>query len=289
MSAVLLRLGLRSLAVIIAVAAAMDPAWSTMQIPPKRLVAIRMTSSDVTPHLTALRSAFVGWELVSRELTGTRVPCDPAEACVLIADGSIDGDPPLDHRGPLALLDVRDTRAPGTLIRAITAYDTHQSASGVIHVELERRTITEPTTLVTVSDGTAIVGSAKATWGRENRTEHRRSLVAAGDGGANVASRGAARRRRNRPVGQSRRRRCDRARPTVAGSGVGCQAIVGQHVRATSARCGCAVCRGASRRDCTRTLGRHSRSATRSAHARATAVGDRRRSRRAIRRRGEPS
>lgn len=159
---------LRAIAVAIAVAGAIDPAWSTMRVPPPQLVAIRMMSGDAAPRIKALQTALPAWQVMVRDVRESRIPCDPAIPCVLIADGLVDGELATDRQAVTAMVDASDPHASGVVIRGVAASGTHQSAAGVVRVDLERRGPVA-TTLLTVEDGAATVGNTTVTWGNSDR------------------------------------------------------------------------------------------------------------------------
>ena len=159
----LVRTLLRSVAVLIAIAALIDPVWSAARPPRRELVVIDLTSGAVDPLLTAIRANAAGWEVVPRRAEGGRLPCAPGERCVLIGDGSIDADIPADLHPPASLIAMRSADSPNVSIRSAAATSAYAAAAGVVTVELSRRGPVASTD-VRILDGAAVVGAARRKW-----------------------------------------------------------------------------------------------------------------------------
>ncbi|MEY4093411.1 MAG: hypothetical protein RLZZ53_610 [Acidobacteriota bacterium] len=159
-----LRVMLRAVAILIAVAAVVDPAWSIGRPGAQRVVAVDLVDGDGASPIASLQAALPGWEVVRREGTGSQVPCAPDERCVLIADGTIAAIPPRDLRAAPALLTVRNLVAPDVTIESAFSATAHVAAAGALKVVFRRHGDIAQTAVV-VRDGTAVVGSATHTWG----------------------------------------------------------------------------------------------------------------------------
>lgn len=158
-----MRIALRSTAVLIAVVALIDPVWSSSRLESRSLVAIRLASTDVQATVASLGARLAGWDVVSREVVGSRIPCGPEEHCVVIADGSRDAEIPGDVKHPVSLVTVRRSVAPNVSMRSAVAGAGHNAAAGGVRVELRREgAVTQ--TRVEVRDGAALVGSALHEW-----------------------------------------------------------------------------------------------------------------------------
>jgi len=158
-----LTLLLRTIAIFIAVASIVDPAWSIDRPEPEHLVVIDLSDGDAAASVSALRTALPGWEIERREGTSLVVPCEPDEQCVIVADGSIAARLPGDMRRPLSFIAVRNDRGPNVAIRSVTVATTHVSAAGAMRVDVERTGAITETTLV-IRDGAAVVGTATHKW-----------------------------------------------------------------------------------------------------------------------------
>lgn len=164
MNSAVARVSLRWLAVAIAIAALIDPVFSTGAAPPPPIVAIHLTSSDPDAIDRALRDHSTGRELITRMAPGPRLPCATDEDCVMIADGSIDVDwTPGDGR-PISLISVPAGGEPDVSVRSVSIAGGHRSAAGVARVELSGRGVEGQRTEVRILDGAAVIGSATHQW-----------------------------------------------------------------------------------------------------------------------------
>lgn len=159
----IVRGGLRAVAILIAVAGVIDPAWTISRPQPPRLVAVRMTSTPNAAVEQSLGAALAGWNIEFRG-GAARLPCDPDERCVAIADGSTDGDVPDDLRRPLSVIAIRDDQPPNIALRSVTVSRAHQAAAGTARVEMSRSGDGPKETEIRIVDGGAIVGSARYQW-----------------------------------------------------------------------------------------------------------------------------
>ena len=89
MSVSFIRVTMRALAIAIAVAALIDPVFSSSIAHDRPVVAVRLTADAPAAIESALREQLNGRELTTRVQTGNRIPCALDEDCIAIADGSI--------------------------------------------------------------------------------------------------------------------------------------------------------------------------------------------------------
>ena len=165
---------LRAIAILIAIAGMIDPAWSIPRPVAKRLIAIRMTASPVATVEQALRASVPGWDLEYRD-AAARLPCGPAERCVMIADGSTDTAIPDDLTPPPSLITVNREAGPNVSVRSVSVSRGHHSAGGVARVELSANepgalTAGGASTTIRILDGGAVIGTATYQWGKEQAT-----------------------------------------------------------------------------------------------------------------------
>jgi hypothetical protein len=152
---------LRLLAVAIAIAGVIDPAWTTTRPEPRDLVAI--VAMEGTAAVDRLEASAAGWRLTTRQAHGPSLPCGAHEQCVVIADGSIDVDVPTDTSLPVSLIAVSAAGAPNVEVRRVTVSSTHASAAGSARVELVRSGAIGSTE-VRLTDNGAIIGAATHQW-----------------------------------------------------------------------------------------------------------------------------
>lgn len=165
MSEVLLRVGLRTIAVLIAVAAVIDPVMTVTRPAMRPVVVAELTSTDRAAVAAAIRSAVPDAEVTVRRATGGRLPCGPGDGCLMVADGSVDVDIPGDLDLPISLIHATDAATPNVAVRSVAAAVTqHTSGSGTVRVVLSGAGMQGRRTEVRVSDGGATVGSAEHAW-----------------------------------------------------------------------------------------------------------------------------
>jgi hypothetical protein len=157
-----LQIGLRAIAVAIAIAGVIDPAWTASAPLPQKLVVIRALSTPDREAAAALSAALPGWQIETREHT-SRLPCAPGEQCVLVADGSKDVSVPDDLTRPVSLVTVRPIASPNVAVRSVSVSSGHQSAAGVARIELVR-TGEIPKSEIRILDGNAVISSAIHEW-----------------------------------------------------------------------------------------------------------------------------
>ncbi len=163
------------MALLIAIAGVTDPAASVDRVPPQRITVVTAVAEEAGDIQSAVVIA-VGRDAEVRERRpiGSKLPCAPDQPCVVIADGSVDVDLPLDratapHEGvPYAstsLIKVVPAAGPNVeLSAAIVSSHQHSAAAGSIHVEMTGTGVSGRRTGVRVIDGAAVVGSATHEW-----------------------------------------------------------------------------------------------------------------------------
>lgn len=164
-----MRLALRSIAIVIAIAGAIDPAFSVSRSAPQEVIAVRMTSSSSSAVEQSLRDALPGWNVITRE-AAMRLPCDPNERCVVIADGSVDADVPADLAVPPALIKLAPGVAPNVSLRSVGVSRTHQTAAGLARVVLAAQGVDGKQSEIRILDGAAVVGSVMHQWSSGSAT-----------------------------------------------------------------------------------------------------------------------
>lgn len=163
MNAPVLCVALRSIAIVIAIAGLIDPAWTTARTPSQRLVAIRLTATPPVDIEQALRANLPGWEIESRGFE-TRLPCGTGERCVVIADGSVEAAIPDDLSDPLSLITVLSGGEPNVSVTSVAMSSAHQGAAGVARVALTGSRVDGTRSEIRILDGTAVVGSMSHQW-----------------------------------------------------------------------------------------------------------------------------
>lgn len=159
------RIGLRTIAVTIGVAAMIDPAMTLSRPAPHRVVVARLAATDVTAAETAIRSALPDAQVSVRSVANGRVPCAPGEACVMVADGSIAAEIPDDADGPVSLIRAALPAGPNLTLQSVVASRTQSTAgSGRVRVALSGTGMAGRRTELRVTDGAATVGSAVHEW-----------------------------------------------------------------------------------------------------------------------------
>lgn len=162
---VLVRTVLRTVAVAIAVAALIDPAFSASSPTPRSIVIVPMASSGSAATESAIRATLPDAEIVVGAVAEGRVPCAPGESCVLVADGSVDADVPGDLRGPVSLIRATVPAGPNLAIQSVAASPVQQATgSGTVRVSMSGAGMTGRRTELRVTDGAATVGSTIHQW-----------------------------------------------------------------------------------------------------------------------------
>ena len=159
------RIFLRTVAVAIAVAALIDPALSVSRPAPRTVVLVQMASSGTASAESAVRATLPGVEITLRPVTDGRLPCAPGEACVMVADGSVDAEIPGDLTAPVSLIRVAVPAGPNLAVQSVAASLMQQSAgAGTLRVSMSGTGLQGRRTDLRVTDGAATVGSASHEW-----------------------------------------------------------------------------------------------------------------------------
>ena len=117
MSASLIRFLLRASSIAIAVAALVDPVFSSSTSNDRPVVAIHLTAGPPAAIASALKGLLVGRELITRAQPGHRLPCAIDEDCVAIADGSIDSD--WEAGRPVSLITADVNTGPNVRVQSV--------------------------------------------------------------------------------------------------------------------------------------------------------------------------
>jgi hypothetical protein len=157
------RVALRSIAIAIAIAGLIDPAWTVSRPAERNLVVIGMTAAPPSDVEQALRANLPGWNVASRAYAA-RLPCGRGERCVVIADGSIDSVIPDDLAPPLSLITVPPDGMPNVAVQSVALSSTHRSAAGVAQVALAGTGVEGKRSEIRILDGAAVVGSTSYDW-----------------------------------------------------------------------------------------------------------------------------
>lgn len=163
MSSVLVRVTLRALAIVIAIAALIDPALSSSTPKVSPVVAVHLTSSEPDAVDRDLRELLAGRALITRLAAGNRLPCALDEHCVVIADGSIDVDWNADS-GPVSLISMSHGGQPNVTVRSAVLSGGHAAAAGAARIELSGQGVEGKRTEVRIVDDGAVVGLATHQW-----------------------------------------------------------------------------------------------------------------------------
>jgi hypothetical protein len=159
----LARFGLRAAGVAIAVVAAIDPVFTTDA--PPTLVIARLASSSTETAEALIRSSAPGSEVIVRPAAGSRLPCAPEEACVIVADGSVDVDLPREMPVPVSVVRVGARGGPNVALTSVTAGQMqHAAGAGSVRVAMTGVGLSSQTTELRVTDGGSLVGSATYQW-----------------------------------------------------------------------------------------------------------------------------
>lgn len=161
----MLRTTFRTAAVLIAVAAVIDPVMTTSRRTPPDVVLADLTSAGFAEAESAARSALSDARVSVRRPSHGRLPCGPGETCVVVADGSVDAGIPEDLDAQLFLIATGGPGGPNVAIQSVTASSAHHAAgSGTVRVVMTGSGMTGRRTDVWVGDAGAIVGSAQHAW-----------------------------------------------------------------------------------------------------------------------------
>lgn len=150
----------RALAIAIAVAGVMDPAWSATRSSSKPIIVVRASALDTRAAEERLRASIGNRPIEFRELNRSRVPCASDEECILTADGSIDVAVPSDVKP--ALIPIRADEGPHIAIASVNIEGAHSEAASVARVEVTAVGIDRRDVTIRARDGNVIVGSTRA-------------------------------------------------------------------------------------------------------------------------------
>jgi len=165
MSAAVIRVALRSTAIAIAIAAIVDPVFSVSAAPRAPVAIIGLTSSDAGPVERRLRASLDDRDVSGRDAGGGRLPCAPGEQCVVIADGSVDVDLPVDGLTAVSLIAMESDGTPNVWLQSVTvSQGQHAATAGVARVELGSRGMVGRRTELRLTDGGAVIGFAVHQW-----------------------------------------------------------------------------------------------------------------------------
>lgn len=152
---------LRGIAIVIAVAALVDPVLSIERAPAVPLTLIKMTAADVAPIERELRRFA---DVHVREVVHHRLPCGPGDRCVMIADGSVDAEVPADL-DRLSVIRAGNTAGANVRLQSVTiAAGQHASAAGMARVVVDGRGVIGRRSEIRVFDAAALVGSGGVDW-----------------------------------------------------------------------------------------------------------------------------
>ena len=159
------RLGLRSAAILMAVAAAIDPVWTLARPVPQPVVVAHLASSATSTIDAAIRAAVPDAKVDVRAASAGRLPCRPGERCLMVADGSIDVEIPGDVPGPVSLVTIAAPAGANIAVQSVASSRTQRAGgSGTVRVTLTGTGTPGRRTELRVSDGGAAVGTATHEW-----------------------------------------------------------------------------------------------------------------------------
>lgn len=156
------RLLARSVAITIAIGALIDPVWSSTRPAPLRAIAVNL-AADGEAAIEKLQQVAPAWDIVTREVEESRLPCAVDERCIVIADGSRDVEIPADRTEPLYLLTVPLPSGQNVAIRSVQVSSIHVATAGSARVSLEREGAIASTEL-RITDNGAIIGAKAFEW-----------------------------------------------------------------------------------------------------------------------------
>lgn len=166
MSVSLVRVLLRASAIAMAVAALIDPVFSSSTSHERPVVVIHLTAHPPVAIESALKGQLRGRDLTTRVPDGIRLPCAVDEDCIAIADGSIDSE--WETARPVAMITTDVNAAPNVSVQSVVLSGGHRSAAGAAQVVLSGRGVEGKRTEVRISDDGAVVGSATHQWTAES-------------------------------------------------------------------------------------------------------------------------
>jgi len=158
----LIRVLLRVSAIAIAIAALIDPVFSSSRSYERPVVTVHLTTGQPAAIDSALKGQLRERELGTRVPVGNRLPCGLDEDCIAIADGSIDSE--WEAARPVYMIITDVNASPNVSVQSVVLSAGHRSAAGVARVVLSGRGVEGKRTEVRISDSGAIVGSASHQW-----------------------------------------------------------------------------------------------------------------------------
>ncbi|HEX7282889.1 MAG TPA: hypothetical protein VF239_12600, partial [Vicinamibacterales bacterium] len=161
MSTSALRIVLRSAAIVMAIAAVIDPVFSLERPITPPVALIDMTDGPLDEIRDMLRERAAA-TVIERETTGHRIPCAPGERCVIVADGTVHGDLPGDVTAPMLLID-REPASPNVRLLSVIVSEPHALAASSARIVIDAKGMTGSTT-VRLRDGELTVGSGRHEW-----------------------------------------------------------------------------------------------------------------------------
>lgn len=160
----MLRLALRTVAVVIAVAALFDPVMTLTRPAPQTIVVAQLASANVDAVAAEIRSAVAAADVQVRPVTSGRLPCAPGESCVMVADGTISAELP-DDIDKVALIRLPMPAGPNVVMQSAVSASTQSLAgAGTVRVTLAGTGVAGRQTELQVTDGAATVGTLEHTW-----------------------------------------------------------------------------------------------------------------------------
>ena len=146
---------LRSTGIAIAIAALIDPAFTSERMRAPQMVMVMVDLSAAGHAAVENRLRGIDPDVVVRA-ADRRIPCAPDERCVMVADGSLDVDVATDLNGPVSLIAIRDVDEPNVAVQsASTAISQHGSAAGAARVSVDARGMTGSRTAIRATDAGA--------------------------------------------------------------------------------------------------------------------------------------
>lgn len=149
---------LRSAAIVIAVAALIDPVFTVQR--PIRPALVLLDLLHDGDHRIAQRLREIDPNVIVRTPVGHRIPCGTGERCVAAVDGSQDADVPADLDAPFSVIIVKPAPRPNIAIRsAAVSANQHASAAGAASVMIANDGDGNRRASVRVTDGEAVIGT----------------------------------------------------------------------------------------------------------------------------------
>jgi hypothetical protein len=151
-------------AIVIAVAGVVDPVL-TREGAGRPAVLVRLLSTEGAAAERALAAALPDAELDRRSPAGDRLPCEPTESCIVIADGSMAIETATEARVPVSLVTTAPPQAPNvTVVSVTTPAAQHVAAAGSARVVLAGSGVEGRRTHLRILDSAATVGRADHDW-----------------------------------------------------------------------------------------------------------------------------